>query len=122
MVSFPKIYSIFSGEDVDYGEEGFEISASGQNAEDDKFDQIVGALQDILLDEKFSQMTKDFAIKYCMEFEATEENKLCYTSIFKEYQNEIEGYLMKRLAEECPSFDEAYFSNELQSRKDEIDE
>jgi len=30
-----------------------------------------------------------------MEFEATEENKLSYMSIFKEYQETIEGYLMK---------------------------
>ena len=48
-----------------------------------------------------------------MEFEATEENKLCYTSIFKEYQETIEKYLMKRLSEDCPDFDEEYFSNEL---------
>ena len=40
-----------------------------------------------------------------MEFEATEENKLCYTSIFKEYQETIEGYLMKTLAEMVPDFD-----------------
>ena len=57
-----------------------------------------------------------------MEFEASEENKLCYTSIFKEYQQTIEAYLMKRLSEDCAAFDEEYFSNELKSRKDEIDE
>ena len=57
-----------------------------------------------------------------MEFEATEENKLCYTNIFKEYQDQIEGYLMKRLAEDVPDFNMEYFSNELQNRKDEIDE
>ena len=55
------------------------------NEGDDRFDTIVGFLQDILLDPKFEQMCKDFSHKYCMEFEATEENKLCYTSIFKEY-------------------------------------
>ena len=69
----------------DYGGEDFEISASGQDAGDDRFDLIVGALQDILLDPEFEKMTKDFSLKYCMDFEATEENKLCYTSIFKEY-------------------------------------
>ena len=57
-----------------------------------------------------------------MEFEATEENKLCYTNIFKEYQDQIEGYLMARLAQEVPDFTMDYFSNELQNRKDEIDE
>ena len=48
-----------------------------------------------------------------MDFEATEENKLCYTSIFKEYQETIEKYLMKRLQEDCPVYDEEYFSTEL---------
>ena len=46
---------------------------------------IVGVLQEILLDPEFEKLTKDFSHKYCMEFEATEENKLCYTPIFKEY-------------------------------------
>ena len=67
---------IDSGAGNDYGEEEFEISAANQDAGDDKFDQYVGALQDILLDEEFEKMTKDFCVKYCMEFEATEENKL----------------------------------------------
>ena len=57
----------------------------------------MGTLQDILLDPEFENMTKEFSLKYCMDFEATEENKLCYTSIFKEYQETIEKYLMKRL-------------------------
>ena len=67
-------------------------------------------------------MCKAFAVKYCMEFEATEENKLCYTSIFKEYQETIESFLMKRLAEETPNFDIEYFSEQIKSRKDEVDE
>ena len=57
-----------------------------------------------------------------MEFEATEENKLSYMSIFKEYQDTIEGYLMDRLQKDIPEFSMDYFSNELQARKDEIDE
>ena len=113
---------IGSGVGDEYGEEEFEISASNQDAGDDKFDQYVGALQDILLDEEFETMTKSFCVKYCMEFEATEENKLQYTSIFKEYQDTIEGYLMTRLAKEVPDFSMDYFSNELKNRKDEIDE
>ena len=89
------------------------MESSNQNEGDDRFDTIVGFLQDILLDPKFEQMCKDFSHKYCMEFEATEENKLCYTSIFKEYQETIEKYLMDTLKSDCPDFDEEYFSNEL---------
>lgn len=67
-------------------------------------------------------MTKTFTNKYCMEFEATEENKLSYTSIFKEYQQTIEGHLMGKMAASITDFSMDYFMNELKSRKDEIDE
>ena len=67
-------------------------------------------------------MTKTFTTKYCMEFEANEENKLSYTTIFKEYQDNIEGYLMAQLAKRIEDFSMEYFSEELQKRKDEIDE
>ena len=70
---------------MDENDEDFEILASGQNDGDDKFDMYVGVLQDILLDPEFEKLTKQFTHKYCMEFEATEENKLSYMTIFKEY-------------------------------------
>lgn len=54
----------------------------------------VGSLQDILMEEEFDQLRKKFSNKYCMEFEATEENKLSYMQIFKEYQEVIEGYIL----------------------------
>ena len=57
-----------------------------------------------------------------MEFEATDDNKLCYTVIFKEYQETIETYLMKKLDELIPDFSMDFFSTELKKRKDEIDE
>ena len=109
---------------IDLGEEDedFEIKACGEDEGDDKFDMYVGVLQDVLLDPKFELMCKDFSHKYCMEFEATEENKLCYMSIFKEYQCTIEGYLMNRLEQEITDFSMEYFSSELHTRKDEIDE
>ena len=78
----------------DADEQQFEIVDSGnQNAEDDYFDQVVGAIQEILLDEEFERMQKLFSTENCMQFEATEENKLVYTSIFKKYTDTIESYL-----------------------------
>ena len=59
--------------------------ATGRNEKDDKFDQIVGALQEVLMEDEFDLMQRKFCHKNCMEFEATEENKLSYTPIFKEY-------------------------------------
>lgn len=47
------------------------------------------------MEPEFEHMMRVFSHKNCMEFDATEENKLSYMSIFKEYQDTIESYLMK---------------------------
>lgn len=74
------------------------------------------------MEQEFEKMRKTFTNKNCMEFEATEENKLSYMSIFKEYQNTIEGYLLKKLSEIITDFSMEYFLSELKTRKDEIDD
>ena len=110
----------FQFDEGDGGE--IDIEAGGQNENDDKFDTTVGALQEILMDAKFDSMLKEFCRRHCMEFEATEENKLCYMTIFKEYQDTIEAYLFKQLQEQVPTFDMDQFSKELETRNEEIDE
>ena len=42
-------------------------------------------------------MLKSFTNKNCMQFEATEENKLVYMDIFKQYTETIETYLNEQL-------------------------
>merc|ERR1712048_355668 len=91
----PEFQDNIDGQINDGNEEEFVFESKNENEGDDKFDLYVGALQDICMTEEFEKLRKDFAHKYCMEFEATEENKLSYTSIFKEYQDTIEGYLLK---------------------------
>lgn len=54
---------------------------------------IVGVLQEIIMDENFERLQKKFANEHCMHFEATEENKLIYTDIFKKYHDTIEVYI-----------------------------
>ena len=61
--------------------------------EDNEFDSTVGVLQEILLDENFERLQKHFCNENCMHFEATEENKLIYTDIFKKYHDIIESYI-----------------------------
>lgn len=111
------------GEGAIGGEEDeFVFASSNQNENDDKFDKYVGALQDICMDDDFEKTRKEFTTKHCMEFEATEENKLSYMQIFKEYQNVIEGYLLKKLSEQIDGFSMDYFMNELKTRNNEIDD
>ena len=94
----------------------------GNNENDNNFDQIVGVLQEILLEPDFETMLKKFKDDNCMQFEATEENKLCYMDIFKKYQETIETYLSRRLTEEITDFKMEDFMESLKDRKDEIDE
>ena len=54
-------------------------------------------MQEILLEQEFNQLIKKFTNEHCMQFEATEENKLVYTEIFKKYTDTIENYLNQKL-------------------------
>lgn len=56
------------------------------------------------MDPAFEQMQKQFSTANCMEFEATEENKLSYTTIFNQYQETIEAHINMRLVEEVEGF------------------
>ena len=67
-------------------------------------------------------MQKKFCHERCMEFECSEENKLIYTTIHKEYIDTVENYIEKRLKQEITDFDMEKFASEISSRKDEIDE
>jgi len=90
------------GDDLD-GEEEFEFTdCGGQNKEDDEFDELVGALQDIVMDPEFEDQQREFLERNCMIFEDEEENKMEYMSIFKEYQAKIEGEIERRLQELKP--------------------
>ena len=67
-------------------------------------------------------MIKEFTNKHCMKFEATEENKLIYMDVFKEYTETIETYLNQKLEQAINDFSMERFILMLDERKDEIDE
>ena len=105
------------------GEQDFDISNYGAgNEDDDHFDHVVGVLQEIILDPEFDTMQKRFSAENCMQFEATEENKLVYTTIFNSYQNTIEAHINAKLEEAIPDFSMERFIALLDTRKDQIEE
>lgn len=107
----------------DDGEQEFAISNyGGGNEDDDYFDHVVGCLQEIILDPEFDGMQKRFSNENCMQFEATEENKLVYTTIFNAYQNTIEAHINAKLEESIPDFSMERFIGLLDTRKDQIEE
>ena len=92
------------------------------NEDDDYFDQVVGCLQDIILNPEFDLMVKSFSSRNCMQFEATEENKLVYTTIFNEYTSTIEAYINEQLESMVEGFSMERFIGLLDTRKDQIEE
>ena len=57
-----------------------------------------------------------------MQFEATEENKLVYTTIFKAYTDLIENHIFNNLSQMIEGFNMETFLEQVIQRNNEIDE
>ncbi|XP_008468165.1 ADP-ribosylation factor-like protein 2-binding protein isoform X2 [Diaphorina citri] len=99
-------------------DEGFTLSNSEL---ENRFHQIIGSIEDILIDVEFSNLQLHFLEKYWMEFEDVDENKFIYMDIFQEYTQSIEALLENKLAACIPDFDMHQFISDLMSRKEELD-
>eukprot|EP00603_Paraphysomonas_imperforata_P014938 CAMPEP_0114466584 /NCGR_PEP_ID=MMETSP0104-20121206/9149_1 /TAXON_ID=37642 ORGANISM="Paraphysomonas imperforata, Strain PA2" /NCGR_SAMPLE_ID=MMETSP0104 /ASSEMBLY_ACC=CAM_ASM_000202 /LENGTH=153 /DNA_ID=CAMNT_0001639957 /DNA_START=113 /DNA_END=574 /DNA_ORIENTATION=- len=102
--------------DDDFGDEI--ICEESGTAEEIEFDLTVGILEEIVLDDKFSNMQNEFCLQNCDIFEDTEENKLIYSDVFQDYTALIESYLERRLSQKGISM--RNFESQLEDRKDEI--
>lgn len=112
------------GEDDDAMDEcEFEITSTEGpvDAETQKFDTIIGALEDLLMSDGFSRRQAEFCRAKCHVFEDTEENKLEYTSIFDEYTETLEAAMMGHLDESVEGFDAAEFFDMLEQREGQLD-
>ncbi|XP_051024753.1 ADP-ribosylation factor-like protein 2-binding protein isoform X1 [Acomys russatus] len=107
------------------------LALSFSSASDAEFDAVVGCLEDIIMDDEFQLLQRNFMDKYYQEFEDTEENKLTYTPIFNEYRAHtflsprlqislVEKYIEEQLLERIPGFNMAAFTTTLQHHKDEV--
>lgn len=99
-------------------EESFALSSS--SASDAEFDAVVGYLENIIMDDEFQLLQRNFMEKHYREFEDTEENKLTYTPIFNEYISLVEKHIEEQLLERIPGFSMAAFTATLQHHKDEV--
>ncbi|XP_053982481.1 ADP-ribosylation factor-like protein 2-binding protein isoform X2 [Hylaeus anthracinus] len=112
-----------SGERID---NNFLINADGnsgqssKNGEDNLFDEIIGHIEDILLEEEFNTIQKKFLDMYWNVFEPIEENKLIYTDIFNEYHKAVENYIVNYLQKVIPHFNINKFL-QLLSRQTELE-
>ncbi|XP_032237528.2 ADP-ribosylation factor-like protein 2-binding protein [Nematostella vectensis] len=101
-------------------EENLAVGRSSSRS-DKKFDTTVGHLEDIIMEESFQTIVKNFMEEHYQHFEDTEENKLIYTDIFKEYVNKIEKYIDEQLHRRMQSFNMEEFMKNLQRRPEQID-
>lgn len=109
-------------DDLDEDEDICFASTGGDSGEDDMFDAVVGALEEIIMDEDFNSQTDTFMQTNCVYFERGEEMKLEYTSIFQQYTQLIETHLEKGLKEAFPDLAMEEFMSLLEARHEEIGE
>uniref|UniRef100_A0A8D2DZK5 ADP-ribosylation factor-like protein 2-binding protein n=1 Tax=Sciurus vulgaris TaxID=55149 RepID=A0A8D2DZK5_SCIVU len=82
------------------GEEGASCRPSlSFSASDAEFHAVVGYLEDIVMDDKFHLLQRNFMNKYYQEIEDTKENKLVYTPIFNECISLVEKSTEEQLLE-----------------------
>jgi len=110
----------FGSLDDSCDDELFAASDNTSTPEDNFFDSIVGALENILMDEVFLGIQQEFCETNCEHFSEDEENKMIYTSLFETYTEMIEGYIQKRLSSEIEGFSMDKFGAMLGERQDEI--
>lgn len=120
--NFLDIVDNFDGMSDDDDEDVSFVSMGGENEEDDQFDMIVGALEDIMMDDEFQELQNNYAAQHCHHFEATDENKLVYTEIFSKYTELIEGYIERRLQQNISTFSMPNFMEMLMTREEEMKE
>lgn len=95
------------------------IDIRGQ--EGSMFDEAIGHIEDVIMDPQFQTLQKAFMEKYWNEFDDTEENKLVYMDIFKEYTDVVEKYIEDHLKQNMTEFDMDRFITQLQERKDNLE-
>jgi ADP-ribosylation factor 2-binding protein len=116
--NFLDIVDNFDGMSDDEDEDVSFVSMGGENEEDDEFDMIVGALEEIMMDDEFQELQRTFATEHCSHFEDTDENKLIYTEIFAKYTELVEGYLERRLRQNIATFSMPDFMDMLMTREE----
>lgn len=113
---------IGDGEFADGDEESIDIVNDGSDLDEDtkRFDTIIGALEDILMDPAFEDARETFCRANCSHFEDSGENKLIYTDVFSRYTELLESLIASRLEAAIPAFDMQTFFMMLDEKKDEL--
>ncbi|XP_011331950.1 ADP-ribosylation factor-like protein 2-binding protein [Ooceraea biroi] len=89
--------------------------------EDCSFDEIIGHIEDLLLEKEFQDLQQRFLEKYWDVFEPVEDNKLIYTDIFNEYNKAVEAYIVGYLRKLMPQFTLDVLLHQLNEKQTELE-
>lgn len=121
MVNHEPFEDIVDGDDFCFADELDEdYSMQPQSDEEALFDTMIEKLEDVMMEQGFSEKIEAFCRENCQVFEDSEENKLEYTDLFMKYMSLIELYIENRLKQEIPHFDMNAFCHLLAERADDI--
>ena len=87
--------------------------------EERRFDEIVGCLEEVLMDPEFQLSQDDFCEAHCDKFFDDEENRLEYTPLFEQYASLIENFISEKLSERVEGFSMEEFQEMLEDRSDQ---
>ncbi|XP_011868001.1 PREDICTED: ADP-ribosylation factor-like protein 2-binding protein [Vollenhovia emeryi] len=89
--------------------------------DDHSFDEVIGYIEDLLLEEDFQALQRRFLEKYWDVFEPAEDNKLVYTDIFNEYNKAVEAYMVDYLKKIMPHFTVDTLLHQLNEKQTELE-
>ena len=88
----------------------------GSASKADAFTVALGELEVLMMDEGLTSRVDAFTSEHCGIFEAGDENKLEYTTLFAEYTSMVEAYIEQQLGASVASFDMQSFCATLSER------
>ncbi|CAF1426146.1 unnamed protein product [Rotaria magnacalcarata] len=98
------------------------VSHKSADPETEQFDQTIGLIEDMIMDEEFRSIQQAFLTKYAQEFDpGLDENKLIYTDIHKEYLTIVDDFVLNKIKRSQPSFNLDIFMKQLESRQEELE-
>ncbi|CAF2427275.1 unnamed protein product [Rotaria sp. Silwood2] len=99
------------------------VSHKSADPETEQFDQTIGLIEDMIMDEEFRSIQQAFLTKYAHEFDPDlDENKLIYTDIHREYLTIVEDFVINKIKRSQPNFNLDLFMKQLESRQEELEE
>lgn len=102
----------------DFFEEDLDIYKSGNSEEDNKFDYIIGLLQETLISDQFLSLKNNFFYQHSAIFTEEGETRLEHIELYQQYIIILVQYIEKCLVD----MDLQEFSQMLIERQEEVDE